>query len=187
MQEQIKKIVDCLKKGETILFPTDTIWGIGCDATNAKAVSKVFNIKKRPENKSMILLIDTIEHLSEYVKSIPENLETFLLTVNKPTTVIYQYKKGLPKSLIANDNTIAFRICLDNFCLNLIKEFGYPIVATSANFSGEETPTCFDDISSEIKNKVDYIVDYKQSDILGISSKIIMLEEDNKEIKVIRE
>ena len=170
---------------KNVLYPTDTVWGIGCDATNEEAVNKVYQIKSREESKSLIILVASIEMLKEYVENIPFKVLEILEETKKPTTIIYNNPKGLAKNTIAVDNTIAIRIPEDDFCIELIKEFGKPIVSTSANISGEPTPTSFSEISESILKKVDYIVDLNK-DKVNINSSTILKIEDNT-IVVIRE
>ena len=139
-----------LQKGGNILYPTDTVWGIGCDATNEKAVTKIFRIKKREESKSLVILVNNIEMLRQHVGEIPTKLIDILKKATKPTTVIYKSPKGLAKNVIAKDNTVAIRIAQDEFCQKLIKKFGKPLVSTSANISGSRTPSTFKEINQSI-------------------------------------
>ena len=128
-----------LHKGGNILYPTDTVWGIGCDATNEIAIAKIFSIKKREESKSLVILVNNIEMLRQYVDEIPTRLIDILKKETKPTTVIYKNPKGLAKNVIAKDNTVAIRIAQDEFCQKLIKKFGKPIVSTSARTGINDT------------------------------------------------
>jgi L-threonylcarbamoyladenylate synthase len=169
-----------------ILYPTDTVWGIGCDATNENAVANVFRIKNRVESKSLIILVDSYEMLSNYVEKIPDSAKEILGKVSKPTTIIYNNPKGLAKNVIAEDNTVAIRIVDNDFCIQLIHEFGKPIVSTSANTSGEPTPKSFSEISPAILDSVDYIVNLQQNKVAAKSSTILRINE-NDEIVVIRE
>ena len=166
----INKAIEVLKNGGVILYPTDTIWGIGCDATNKTAIEKIYKIKKREESKSLITLVANKKMLFKYTRHIPE----FNILI-KPTTVIYPKVYGLPKILMSQ-NSSAIRIPCDYFCKTLIKEFGNPIVSTSANISGEENPNKFSDISNEIKNNVDYIVNLRQDKIMKNPSRILKIE-----------
>jgi L-threonylcarbamoyladenylate synthase len=169
-----------LQAGGLILYPTDTIWGIGCDATNEKAVEKIYQLKKRSDKKTMIILVAEEKDIFKYVNYSGEKLFKYLEQVAKPTTVVYQYSKGLAKNLIGEDNTIAIRICKDRFCHDLIKEFDKPIVSTSANISGGKPPTNFFEISDEIKNGVDHIVKYRQEDTaIAVPSTVIRWENEN--------
>ena len=179
------KILFFLNKGSTILYPTDTVWGLGCDATNEAAVKKIYKLKNREESKSLIILVDSIEMLQNHVESIPEKALETLRTSVKPTTIIYNNPKRLASNAIASDNTIAIRIPKDEFCIQLIKEFGKPIVSTSANVSGEPTPKSFSEISEAILKNVDYVVDLHQEKIAEKSSTILKIEGDD--VIVIRE
>jgi L-threonylcarbamoyladenylate synthase len=178
-EEDIIKTLDTIKAGGIILYPTDTIWGIGCDATNTKAVEKVYHIKNRTEAKSLIVLLDTIDKLSIYVEKVPEITPDLLASITNPVTIIYSNARKLAHNVIAPDGTIAIRIVKDDFCSELIRRFGKPIVSTSANISGEDPPVVFSQISDEIKNAVDYTVSYKQ-DYFNRSkpSTIIRLRDD---------
>lgn len=179
MQTEIKNAIDRLKKGGTILYPTDTVWGIGCDATNSKAISKVYNLKSRSEKKSLIILLDHIDRLSDYVESVPKQVEDLIKNYHKPLTIVFPKAKNLAKNLIPEDGTIAIRIVNHSFCQQLIKQFGRPIVSTSANVSGTPTPVVFRDISDIIKEKVDYVVDIDQFNIQPSSpSTVIKIDED---------
>lgn len=173
------KIVSLLHEGNTMLYPTDTIWGIGCDATNETAVEKIFDIKNRPKEKSLIVLVDSVEMLKEYVTVTPE-IASLLATFELPTTVIYSNPKGLAANVVNADNTVAIRIVNHDFCRQLIQQFGKPIVSTSANVSGEKNPVSFQDISEIIKNRVDFIVDEKyDTSVYKNPSKLIKINADS--------
>jgi|TARA_B100000902_G_scaffold399968_1_gene474115 L-threonylcarbamoyladenylate synthase len=181
MRREIIKILEILKKGGVILYPTDTIWGLGCDATNEKAISRIYKIKKRDINKPMISLVSDTNMLYKYTNS-----KKFKIPVdNEPTTIIYNDVKNLPKSLVTKEKTAAFRISSDIFCQKLIKEFGYPIVSTSANISGKIIPKEYSEITNEIKDNVDYIVNLRRKEIMDKESKIILINNDGV-IKIIR-
>lgn len=182
----IADLVKILKESKTILYPTDTVWGLGCDATDPKAVQKIYQLKNREESKSLIVLVDSLEMLQNYVGSIPPKIFTILKESNKPTTIIYKYSKGLAKNTIAADKTVAIRIPKDDFCRDLIREFGKPIVSTSANRSGAPTPKTFSEIAPAILDTVDYIVNLRQDEIASKSSTILRINE-NDEIEVLRE
>jgi L-threonylcarbamoyladenylate synthase len=153
-----------LRQGGLILYPTDTIWGIGCDATNPEAVQKIFHLKQRSESKSMIVLLADQKDINRYT-SHPEHFITeYLKKTTKPTTIIYEGALGLAENLISEDGSIAIRIVREDFCRHLIKRFRKPIVSTSANISGHDTPQNFEEISERIKKGVDYIVKYRQND-----------------------
>ncbi|MCE1168305.1 MAG: threonylcarbamoyl-AMP synthase [Sphingobacteriia bacterium] len=186
-QNEVTKTVSILKKGGTILYPTDTIWGLGCDALNEKAVEKVFIVKQRPENKSLILLVDSEEMLANYVEYIPSITHDLLQQYNRPLTIIYpRASKRLPKEVVAADNSIAIRIVKHQFCQDIIKQLGAPIVSTSANISGEPSPAVFAHINQKILSGVDHVVALEQNEFRsGIASTIIKLEV-NGEFEIIR-
>jgi L-threonylcarbamoyladenylate synthase len=164
MREEIKRCADILRKGGTILYPTDTVWGIGCDATNEEAVQKIFAIKHRPEAKSMIVLVAEIHQL-EFYASVPTVAKDLVEFAEKPLTIVYPKAKGLAKSLIAEDGSIGIRVVKDEFCAQLIHFMRKPLVSTSANISGEPAPTNFSEISEEIKKSVDYVVNLRQDEM----------------------
>lgn len=184
--EDVKHISRLLSQKKVIAYPTDTVWGIGCDATKADAVAKVYSIKNREESKSLIILVDSFEMLSKYIKDIPEKAIEELEGAIKPTTIIYKNPIGLASNCVATDNTIAIRIVQNDFCIQLIKEFGKPIVSTSANISGEPTPKSFSEISASILDSVDYVVNLQQEKITTSSSRIVRITDDNQ-VEVIRE
>lgn len=163
-ENDIENCLEVLRNGGLILYPTDTVWGIGCDATNEKAVEKIYQLKQRPESKSMIVLVAEEKNILQHVASPDLAVFDYLEKVEKPTTVIYNGALGLAENLTGDDNTIAIRICKESFCRHLLKRFRKPIVSTSANISGSVTPKIFKEISEEIKNGVDYIVEYRQDD-----------------------
>ena len=179
MQKEISQALQILKNGGLILYPTDTIWGIGCDAKNENAVAKIFELKQRSESKALISLVGDKKQLITLAKQIPNETKS-----NKPTTIIYANISGLAKNLIANDGTVAIRIVQDHFCKQLIQNFGKPIVSTSANISGESTPEQFAEISEEIKNNVDYIVNLRQNEIMSNPSDILFITKDGSIRKI---
>ena len=164
MEDDLQSSIEVLRKGGLILYPTDTVWGIGCDATCETAVAKVFELKKRADIKSLIVLVANEESILEYTNQTNIKIFDYIKGVHQPTTVIYEQAKGLAKNLIAADGSIAIRVCKDLFCNKLIQQFGKPIVSTSANISGYPTPLSFTDISLDIKDGVDYTVRYRQDD-----------------------
>jgi L-threonylcarbamoyladenylate synthase len=184
--KDIEKCLATLKNGGTILYPTDTIWGIGCDATNAAAVAKIYAIKKRDEKKSMIILVAHENDIKNYVQEPDEKIKTLFANTERPLTIIYPAAKNLAANLINEDGTIAIRIVKDAFCEYVIKTFGKPIVSTSANISGEETAKHFGGISAEIKNNVDYIVEQRQKE-RGNAAASKIVKWDGDKIVVIRE
>lgn len=164
MHEDLKKAVEILKAGGVILYPTDTIWGIGCDATNPEVVRRIYNIKKREDSKSMLVLMENPALLDRYVDDVPEVAWDLVEISTTPLTVIYQNAKNLASNLVALDGSIGIRFTKEEFTSQLLQRFRRPIVSTSANISGEKAPVFFDEISEEIKRQVDYIVQYRQDD-----------------------
>jgi len=164
MQEEIKKIVEVLRAGGVILYPTDTVWGLGCDATNENAVKRIFEIKKRADTKAMLVLIDNPAKLQSYIDEVPDMAWDLIELSEKPLTIIYPQAKNLAKNLIAEDKTIGIRVTKETFSRNLCAQFRKPIVSTSANVSGNATPSNFSQITDEIKSAVDYVVNYRQDD-----------------------
>jgi len=164
MKEDLKKAVEILKEGGIILYPTDTIWGLGCDATNPEAVARIFRIKAREDSKSMLVLMENPALLERYVEDVPEVAWDLIEITNTPLTVIYPGAKNLAANLIADDGSIGIRFTRETFTSRLLQRFRRPVVSTSANISGEESPAFFDAIDDEIKHQVDYIVEYRQDD-----------------------
>jgi L-threonylcarbamoyladenylate synthase len=160
----VENSLSVLQAGGLILYPTDTIWGIGCDATNATAVRRIYELKQRPESKSMIVLLADQRDLLQYVASPDLAVFDFLDAATKPTTVIYDGAIGLADNLVSQDGTIAIRIVQETFCRHLIKRFRKPIVSTSANISNEPAPRTFAEIPAIIQQQVDYVVQYRQQD-----------------------
>lgn len=181
----IRHCVDVLRQGGLILYPTDTIWGIGCDATNEQAVEKVYQLKKRCEQKSMIVLVTEEREILHYVAAPDMQLFDYLETCQKPTTVIYENAIGLASNLVNRDGTIAIRICKDDFCRHLIKRFQKPIVSTSANFSGDLAPATFKQINQAITNGVDYVVQWRQTETTE-NSPSALIKWNNGKIEVLR-
>lgn len=162
--EDIKEALNTLRKGGIILYPTDTIWGLGCDPTNETAVRSIFNLKSREENKSLIILADSIGMVERYVKEIPEIIYELTSVSDTPITVIYPEGKNLAPGVCSEDRSIAIRICKEEFCSELISRFRKPIVSTSANLSGNTSPANFGEIEKAIIDSVDYVVKYRQDD-----------------------
>lgn len=162
--EEVDAALHVLRSGGTILYPTDTIWGLGCDATNENAVRKIFDIKKRSDSKSLIILVAEERDILQYIAAPDLAVFNFLENQTKPTTVIFENAIGLPPNLIAGDGSVAIRIVSDEFCRHLIKRLRKPIVSTSANISGEASPRFFDEVPAAIKNTVDHIAKWRQED-----------------------
>ena len=159
MEKQISKAVEVLKKGGVIIYPTDTIWGIGCDATNPKAVEKVFEIKRRSDSKSLIVLASDTGMINQYVQQIPEIAYQLIELNDKPMTIIYPNAAGLAENVVAEDGSIGIRIPMNDFCIKLIRAFKKPIVSTSANVSGENAPQNYGEIAKEILDAADFVAD----------------------------
>ena len=179
MESIIKLTVEALRNGKTILYPTDTIWGIGCDATNANAIEKIYTLKARDHSKSMLILCNNETMLRNYVPNIDPKALDIALNNERPTTVIFPQASQLPTNLLAADGSIGVRLPNMDFCQQVLLEFGKPIVSTSANLSGEPSPKCYDEISPLLKSKVDYCVpnldSFKGN---GTSSKIVKIAND---------
>ncbi|PKQ44292.1 L-threonylcarbamoyladenylate synthase [Confluentibacter flavum] len=185
MQTEINKALQILKQGGLILYPTDTVWGIGCDATNPEAVKKVFELKQREDSKALICLVADDRMLNKYVKKVPEVAFNILDVADNPITIIYDDAQNLAENLIAEDHTIAIRIPNDDFCFQLLRRFNGAIVSTSANTSGQPTPKSFKEISPEVLKGVDYVVNLHREKICSKPSSIIKLGNDGK-VQVIR-
>ena len=178
-EEEIERTVSFLKAGKTILYPTDTIWGIGCDATNSKACDKVYEVKQRPNSKSLIILVDTPERLQDYVVDVPAIAYDLIKAAKSPLSIIFEKSKNLAKNVSA-DKSVCIRVVDNEFCKEVIKQLGRPITSTSANLSGQPSALTYNDISSEIIKSVDYTVQLYH-DVLAKpkSSTIIKLNSDN--------
>jgi len=162
LNDQIKQALAVLKDGGVILYPTDTVWGLGCDATNEQAAEKINTIKGRSSDKSFIILLDTDTKLQSYVTEIPDVAYDLIEYAENPLTIIFSGAKNLAQNVINADGSVGIRVVKHDFCEQLIRQFRKPITSTSANLSGQPTPTSFDEISDKIKESVDYIVDWEQ-------------------------
>lgn len=180
----IEQCLGALEKGGTILYPTDTIWGIGCDATDPLAVEKIYTIKERPPHKSMIVLVADERDVLKYVSELDLQVFECLEKMQNPTTVIYEGAVGLADNVINTDGTVAIRIIKDPFCKHLIKRFRKPIVSTSANISGQEPPAVFSQVSEQIRNRVDYVVEYRQEGIDPAAPSSIISWKNGKVIRI---
>lgn len=185
IEQEVRNCLDILKKGGIILYPTDTVWGIGCDATNGDAVDKVFQLKKREESKALICLVSNFKMLEQYVEEVPEIAYDLLKHSKNPTTIIYDKPIRVAENLISDDDTLGIRVVRDTFCSDLIKKMKRPLVSTSANISGQPTPQSFDQISPQILKGVDYVVNLQRSKKSPRPSAIIKLSNDGQ-VKVIR-
>lgn len=159
MNAQIDAAVKVLKEGGVIVYPTDTVWGIGCDATNEKAVAKVYELKRRCDSKSLIILAANTDMVCSYVKQMPEIAVSLIEVNDKPMTIIYPNAVGLAGNVVAEDGSVGIRVPMSEFCVKLITRFRRPIVSTSANISGSAAPVCFEDISQEILDGADFVAD----------------------------
>lgn len=186
MIDDIKAALAVLQKGGVILYPTDTIWGLGCDASNEEAVKRIYNIKNRIDSKSMLVLMENAALLERYVDEVPEIAYDLIELSDKPLTIIYDGAKNLAKNLIAEDGSIGIRLTTEAFSSDLIRRFKRPIVSTSANISGKPSPACFDEIDQEIIDAVDYVVKYRQDDTQKAVPSSIMKLGRGGEIKIIR-
>jgi L-threonylcarbamoyladenylate synthase len=185
-EEEIKNTIEVLRKGGSILYPTDTVWGLGCDARNKEAVSKLFKIKQRVEYKSMVILVCNEAMLTRYVKDVPAIAWELIEAAEEPLTIIYPNGRMLADNLIAADGSVGIRLVKDEFCKNLIYKFGKPIVSTSANISGEESPVSFKSIKLDILNSVDYIVNIRHNEESKAKPSTIIKVGENGEIKILR-
>ena len=211
MRAEIQKCVEVLRKGGSILYPTDTIWGIGCDATDPEAVAKVCDIKKRVDSKAMLVLVDSVDMIYDYVEDVPEMALEILKIQNnqghrgssakagsvsrdygtgyegQPLTIIYPGATGLANNLISNDGSIGIRITSETFSKELIRAFGKPLVSSSANIGGQDAPANFSEISDEIRSSVDLVAAWKHDDLKKSKPSGILKVSLNGEVKVIRQ
>ncbi|MBQ4278740.1 MAG: threonylcarbamoyl-AMP synthase [Rikenellaceae bacterium] len=187
MEEQIAAALEVLRRGGIILYPTDTVWGIGCDATNEAAVARIYALKKSENKKSMLVLVDKIDNVARYIKRVPQVAWELLEVADKPLTLILPGGAGVAPNLIPEEGTLAIRVPRHEFCQRLIHKLGRPLVSTSANISGELTPGRFDAISDEIRGGVDWIAPRScEGEATGRASSIIKLGESG-EVQIIRE
>lgn len=186
-ENEIQQCVTVLQNGGLILYPTDTIWGIGCDATNEDAVAKIYSLKQRPDEKSMLVLVADERQLNQYITLPHPEISEYLKTVSKPTTVIYDGAINLAGNLINKaDGSIGIRIVKDDFCKQLIKRFRKPIVSTSANISGQSSPQVYASITDEIKQGVDYIVQHRQHETAAAAPSAIIKRNADGTVHIIR-
>ena len=185
INQEVHKAFEIIKEGGIILYPTDTVWGIGCDATNPDAVAKIYQLKQREESKSMIVLMNGEKMIYNVFKEVPEVAWQIIDLSEKPTTIILDEPRNVAANLIASDKTLGIRLVKEPFCFKLMEKMKKPLVSTSANISGQPTPIAFKDISQEIIKGVDYVVNLHQDKIAGKPSTIIKLTNDSQ-VKVIR-
>ncbi len=187
MEEEVKRAAAVLSEGGIILYPTDTIWGIGCDATNADAVARIYSLKQRSDSKSMLALVSDIAMLDRWVETIPEAAEMLIDVAVDPLTIIYDHPRGVADNLVANDGSLGIRITGDAFCQRLCRRLKKPVVSTSANISGQKAPSVFREISPEIIGKVDYVVGLRHDEQHNINKPSAIIKvSDSGVIKVIR-
>lgn len=186
LQQEINQALNTLKKGGLILYPTDTVWGIGCDATNTEAIERVFQLKQRSDAKALICLVSDFKMLNQYVADIPEVAYDILKYASKPTTIIYDKPIRVAQNLLADDESLAVRVSRHDFSKSLIRKFKRPIVSTSANLSGQTTPNSFQEIDPAILAGVDYVVNLERNKKNGPPSAIIKLKTDGT-VKIIRD
>ena len=187
MLKDINNAVVALKSGGVILYPSDTIWGIGCDATSQRAAQKVYNIKGRGKENSFIILLDSATKIPDYVNNTPDILWDLIDSIDFPTTIIYPEAKNLPKNVMAKDDSIAIRIIKEGFAHELIKKFGKPIVSTSANFSGEASPLLFKDINKKLVDKVDYVAETGRNVLEKMKPSTLIKLKPNGEFDILRQ
>ena len=183
METEIENALEVLSNGGIILYPSDTIWGIGCDATNDKAVKKIFELKKRAKSKALIILIAEYANMYKLLDQVSPNAYRYMHE-SKPTTVIFDNIKNISNHVLAEDGSAAVRLVKDKFCENIILKLGQPLVSTSANLSGVENPKKFSDINIELKDNVDYIVNLRREEIMDTPSSIIKLYSNGKINKI---
>lgn len=184
--EDLEKALEVLKNGGVILYPTDTIWGIGCDATNSEAVKKVYEIKRRADSKALLVLVDNEAKVQQYVRKVPRQAWDLMELTTKPLTLIFENAVNLAPELLAEDGSVGIRVTHEDFSRDLCYRFRKAITSTSANVSGQPSPATFREVSDEIKNAVDYVVRYRQNEKAGPKpSSIIKIWEDNT-VKIIR-
>jgi len=174
----LTKAIRILKEGGIILYPSDTIWGIGCDATNSVAVTRIYDLKQRIESKSMICLVSDTDMLKQYVEAIPHEALTLLSQSTKPTTIVYDKAINLAKNIIAEDGSIGIRVVKNGFCHDLVKAFKKPIVSTSANISGTKSPRAFKEIQDKILTGVDYVVNLPDNSNNPVPSSVVKITND---------
>ncbi len=187
MKEDIKKACEVLQKGGVILYPTDTVWGIGCDATNEAAVKRVYEIKQRTDSKAMLVLVDSDVKVDYYVQDVPEVAWDLIQYATKPLTIIYDGARNLASNLLAEDGSVGIRVTNEEFSKQLCFRFRKAIVSTSANISGRPAPASFNEIDDEVKQAVDYIVGYRQDELAGARPSSILKLGKGGVVKIIRE
>lgn len=186
IEREAQNAAEVIRKGGIIVYPTDTIWGIGCDATDEKAVEKVFALKKRAESKSLIALVGSEHGLLRTVKTVPEPAWDILKYSERPVTIIYDHPIGIAKNALAEDGSLGIRVTGDPFCRRLLELIKRPLISTSANVSGQPSPACFAEIDPEILSGTDYVVDFRRKDTRKAQASTILKLTDDCRITVIR-
>lgn len=184
--EDIDQAVDCMRRGGVILYPTDTVWGIGCDATCAEAVQRVYRIKRRADNKALITLVDSIAMLERVVGEIPDAAEQLLQVAVNPMTIIYDHARGLTPALVGSDGSAGIRVTSERYSRELCRRLRRPVVSTSANISGEPAAAFFAEISPEIINAVDYVAWYRRDDRTPHHPSSVIKVGDDNTLKILR-
>jgi L-threonylcarbamoyladenylate synthase len=185
-EQDLKECLNVLRNGGIILYPTDTIWGLGCDATNSEAVKKIFGIKEREANKSLLILVNGFGMLERYVKEVPATASELATVSESPLTIIYPNGKNLAEGVCAEDGSVGIRICNEEFCNELISRFRKPLVSTSANFSGMPSPGNFSEIDKDLISRADYAVNYRRDDRTKAKPSPVIRVETNGTLKIIR-
>ena len=186
MEEEIKRALETLRRGGVLLYPTDTVWGLGCDATDQKAVSRIYEIKRRADAKSMLALVGSRDMLSRWVENIPQTADMLMDVAVEPLTIIYDRPRGMAPNLPAPDGSMGIRVCSDDFCSRLCLRLGHPLVSTSANVSGEPTPKSYSEISREIIGNADYVIGIRHEERTQHRPSAIIKVCDDETMKVIR-
>lgn len=186
IEQQARQAADAVLRGGVIVYPTDTIWGIGCDATNPQAVERVFALKKRAESKSLIVLVGSEDGLLRTVRHVPDPAWDILRYSQRPVTIIYDHPVGVASNVLAEDGSLGIRVTSDPFCRRLIELIRRPLVSTSANISGEPSPQCFDEISPEILARADYTVDYRRNDHRKAQASSVIKLTDDCRVTILR-
>jgi len=184
--DDVRNALKALRAGGVILYPTDTVWGLGCDATNAEAVKKIYSIKKRAESKSLIILVNSPAMLERYVDNPPEVALQMAELAESPLTIVYDRGRSLAEGVASADGSVGVRVCADPFCDELITALRKPLVSTSANISGSEAPAIFDEISEELKEAVDYVCLWRQDDRSRAKASSVIRVSGNGVVKILR-
>ena len=186
IEREAQKAAEVIRQGGIVIYPTDTIWGIGCDAADEKAIEKVFALKKRAESKSLIVLVGSEQGLLRTVKIVPEPAWDILKYSERPVTIIYDHPIGVAKNALAEDGSLGIRVTSDPFCRRLLELMKRPLISTSANVSGQSSPACFDEIDPEVLSGADYVVDYRRDDTRKAQASTIIKLTDDCRVTIIR-